>query len=250
MSGAEAVEPLGVGWALSTTLAVTRRNLPALATLGVLLAGAPALLPYLPGASWSGLWSSSEARTFQSFAAVLSGLLQGLLITAATHVVLADRDGGLASLGASAGFMLRRALPVMGLALAVNLGVVVGLFLLVIPGVIVFLNWLVAVPARALEGPGVQRAMARSRELVRGNRWRCLALFLLTYMLPLGALVAAEYAMDALGYGDGSLPDLAAVAVFTTASSLLYSVATAVMFVRLRELRDGTDAGGIEAVFA
>ena len=250
MSGASTVEPLGVGWALSTTLAVTRRNLATLTILGVVLAGVPALLPHLPGASWSGLWSASEARTFQSAAAFLSGLLQSLQIAAATPVVLADRDGRRASLGTTFAFMLRCALPVMALTLATDLGVVVGLVLLVIPGVVVFLNWLVAVPARAAEGPGVQRAMARSRELVLGNRWRCFALFILTYLLPFGALSAAEAVIAAFGYGDGSLPDLAAVAVFTAAASVLYTVAMAVAFVRLRELRDGEDASGIEAVFA
>jgi hypothetical protein len=56
------------------------------------------------------------------------------------------------------------------------LAVAAGLVLLVIPGVVAF-TWFALAPAAVeIEGRGVRDAFRRSRELVRGNFWRVLAL--------------------------------------------------------------------------
>lgn len=56
------------------------------------------------------------------------------------------------------------------------LAVVVGLLLLIVPGVIVFTWFALAAPVAEIERVGVRRAFARSRDLVRGNFWRVLAM--------------------------------------------------------------------------
>ena len=52
----------------------------------------------------------------------------------------------------------------------------VGLILLIVPGVIAFTWFSLAPAAVEIEGRGVRDAFRRSRELVRGNFWRVLAL--------------------------------------------------------------------------
>jgi hypothetical protein len=69
-------------------------------------------------------------------------------------------------------------LPLLGLSLLVGVGLGLGFLLLVVPGVILWTRWSVAVPALVLEGRGVTGSMRRSWELVGGRGWAVWRLFL------------------------------------------------------------------------
>ena len=72
----------------------------------------------------------------------------------------------------------KRAGALFGVALLTGIGVAIGLFLLVVPGLILFTRWSLAVPAVMLEHRSPRDAMRRSRELVRGRAWHVFAVFL------------------------------------------------------------------------
>jgi Membrane domain of glycerophosphoryl diester phosphodiesterase len=72
----------------------------------------------------------------------------------------------------------KRAGALLGVSLLTGIGVGVGLFLLVVPGLILFTRWSLAVPAVMLEGRSPRNAMRRSAELVRGHGWQVFAIFL------------------------------------------------------------------------
>jgi hypothetical protein len=71
----------------------------------------------------------------------------------------------------------KRAGGLLGVSLLTGIGVGVGLFLLVIPGLILFTRWSLAVPAVMLEGRSPRDAMRRSSELVKGHEWKVFAIF-------------------------------------------------------------------------
>lgn len=71
----------------------------------------------------------------------------------------------------------RRAGALLGVSLLTGIGVGVGLFLLVVPGLILFTRWSLAVPAVMLEGRSPRDAMRRSRELVQGHGRQVFAVF-------------------------------------------------------------------------
>jgi hypothetical protein len=71
----------------------------------------------------------------------------------------------------------KRAGGLLGVSLLTGIGVGVGLFLLVIPGLILFTRWSLAVPAVVLEGRSPRDAMRRSSELVKGHGWKVFAIF-------------------------------------------------------------------------
>ncbi len=58
-----------------------------------------------------------------------------------------------------------------------------------VPELFLFTIWSVVAAVAVLERPGGLRALGRSRELVRGNGWRVLAL-ILTLTLPLALIVS------------------------------------------------------------
>src|SRR6476469_9133759 len=69
--------------------------------------------------------------------------------------------------------LLQAVTPVLGqlivVALVAGIGVLIGFFLLVVPGLILLTVWSVAAPVVVLERPPGLAALGRSRELVRGN---------------------------------------------------------------------------------
>jgi hypothetical protein len=71
-----------------------------------------------------------------------------------------------------------RAGALLVVSLLTGIGVGVGLFLLVVPGLILFTRWSLAVPAVMIEGRSPRAAMRRSAELVQGHGWQVFAIFL------------------------------------------------------------------------
>jgi hypothetical protein len=103
--------------------------------------------------------------------------------------------------------LLQAATPVLGqlivVALAAGIGVLVGLILLVIPGLILLTMWSVAAPVVVLERPPGLTALGRSRELVRGNGWRVFGvIFVLNFLVAVLA-GGIEVGADSAGTGVG-----------------------------------------------
>jgi hypothetical protein len=76
--------------------------------------------------------------------------------------------------------------------IAAGLGIALGLFALIIPGIILALRWSVVAQAAAVEREGWLPALKRSGELTRGNYWRILGLLLITGLLSGGVTLAAS----------------------------------------------------------
>lgn len=80
------------------------------------------------------------------------------------------------AIGQTALCALRKIAPVGAVILLVNLAAGLGMLLLVVPGVVLFLMFWVAVPAAVVEG-GVVSALRRSHQLTKGRKWALLGLF-------------------------------------------------------------------------
>lgn len=71
----------------------------------------------------------------------------------------------------------RRAGALLGVSVLTGVGIALGLFLFVAPGLVLFTQWSLAVPAVMIEGRSPRDAMRRSRELVHGHGWQVFAVF-------------------------------------------------------------------------
>lgn len=94
----------------------------------------------------------------------------------------------------------------------VTLGVMVGLFALVIPGIFLAILWLFAGQAVVIEGRGITESLRRSQDLVRGAWWTVFLAYLLIQVvtavaqLALGIIGAAILSVldgTALAWGEG-----------------------------------------------
>jgi hypothetical protein len=172
----------------------------------------------------------SSAPELALFALLIS-LVATTLFTGMVVELVADVQDGRRD--ATPGRLLRAATPVFGQLVAVGivagLGVVIGLILLVVPGLILLTVWSVAAPVVVLERPPGLGALRRSRELVRGNGWQVFGVVLLLGVLV--ALVAGgiEIVAESAGTGAG----IVARVVLGVLTAPISAVAAAVLYFEL-----------------
>lgn len=120
--------------------------------------------------------------------AVIGGLL-GIVgvfwLQGALTEAVADVRDGRADLSLADTF--RRVQPhlwsIVGAGILAGLGIVLGLILLIVPGLVLLTWWSLIVPAIVLEGKPAMESFGRSRELVRGNGWNVFGVIVLTLLI-------------------------------------------------------------------
>lgn len=121
--------------------------------------------------------------------------------------------------------------------------VLLGFLLLIVPGLIVYTRFAVALPVAAIEGERVAAAFGRSTHLVKGRFWPVLGIVIVVILASLfGGILP-----DVLGSIDWIIP----LYVIGLAIALLVDAALSFrLYERLVQLRDGTDTSPVADVFA
>ena len=152
----------------------------------------------------SALLAASGSLIGALLALVLS-IVAGTLFTGMVVELVADVQDGRRD--ASPGQLLRAAAPVLGQLILVGLvagfGIVIGFFLIVIPGLILITVWSVAAPVVVLERPAGLGALGRSRELVRGNGWQVFGVIVILDVLVLVVAALVDGVANSAGTGVG-----------------------------------------------
>ncbi len=163
--------------------------------------------------------------------AELIGLVATTLFTGMVVELVADVEAGRGQ--ATPGQLLRAVSPVLGQLIGVGIlaaiGEVIGFIFFVIPFLILITIWSVAAPVVVLERPGVFAALARSRELVRGNGLRVFAVILLLDVL----LVAVAAAIFVAAQSAGEAAGIVARVVVGVLTAPLSALAAAVLYFEL-----------------
>ncbi len=163
---------------------------------------------------------------------LLIGLVATQLFTGMVVELVADlRDG---RRDASVRQLLQAVMPVLGqllvVAVVAGLGFVVGFILIIVPGLILLTVWSVAAPVVVLERPPGLQALARSRELVRGNGWRVFGVIFVLVILVTIAAGAVELAAESAGTGVGIVVRV----ILGVLTAPLAALAAAVLYFELR----------------
>jgi hypothetical protein len=109
--------------------------------------------------------------------------VQGALVKAVEDV----RDG---RADLSLGETFQRVRPQLG-AIAIasilaGIAVMIGLILIIVPGLVLLTWWILIVPVIVLENRSAGESFARSRELVRGYGWNVFGVLVLTFLILVG----------------------------------------------------------------
>ena len=173
---------------------------------------------------------------------VLSPLATAIIL----HGAFQSMRGRPVSLGESVSAGLSRFLPLLGAIFLSALGVMLGMVLLVVPGIILLLMWYVAIPACVVERTGPVRSLGRSRELTKGYRWRILAIVLIIGVLSAVGRVLIAAVGGALG---SQWAGVALIVLWQGLSGGFGGVLGAVIYYYLRVAKEGVDVDQIAAVF-
>lgn len=176
-------------------------------------------------------------------------LMQGVV----THTVVADLQGRKPTLGESLGVALRSFWVLLGIGIVGGLAMMLGLILLIVPGILIFLIWMVAGPVAIAERAGVGRALDRSRTLTRDHRWWLLLLAVIYFAVSwVLSLLAGMAGVAAGGFNTESALNLVTLIVgpaIQALSTLIWAAMVAAAYVELRSVKEGGGKENIAAIF-
>ena len=178
-----------------------------------------------------------------------SFILQGTVV----FVTINGLNGRKIDLGQAFSAGLNTFLPLLGLAILMALGVFIGFILLVVPGIILSVMWIVAAPTVVAEKRGVMESFQRSRDLTRGHRW---AIFFLALMYGIASMIIG---WAVLGVGMATAGSFAAAAtspinliltpLVNVVSAVISAAGIASIYYELRSIKEGVGAEQIASVF-
>jgi hypothetical protein len=164
---------------------------------------------------------------------IIAGVfLQGIVAQAVRDIQDGVRDLSIGGLFRSVSKVLG---PLLWTAILVGLGVLVGFFALIIPGLVLLTWWCVAAPVVVCEVRTPTEAIGRSRELVRGHGWRVFSVLVVTVLLILIAQLVFVTIASAISDSDVSLTIGSLVAGVLTAP--VFALASAVLYLELLQLK-------------
>jgi hypothetical protein len=171
--------------------------------------------------------------------------LQGALCEAVADV----RDGRVdLSISETLQRVRPRIAPLLGAGLLAGLGIVIGLILLIVPGLVLLTWWSLIVPVIVLERVAAMESFGRSRELVRGNGWNVFGVIILTVLVLLVfSIVIGIISAIALNWLPDEIRGYIQTLVSNTLTAPFLALAWTLMYFRLVELRQQPEPAPVAA---
>jgi hypothetical protein len=162
--------------------------------------------------------------------------LQGALVRAVDDI----RDGRADLSFSETLARVRPQLPAIIVAgVLAAIGIIIGLILLIIPGLFLLTRWILIIPAIVLEGRSAGESFGRSRDLVRGYGWNVLGVIVLTILVLLAFRIVLEIVLFPLSNEFQSfLTELIAGTVATPFAVLAWTL----LYFRLRDAKEPAQA--------
>ncbi len=194
-----ALRPLSTGELLDRTFSLYRSHfglfigifaLPHLAVLAFQVVGIAIQSPgtQLTNILMTALWSLGALFLTM----IVSAASQAATVVAVSQVHL-DRP---ASVMDSFLRVKGQILGVIGLSMLVGLLVGLAFLALIVPGVLLAIQWSLAVPAKVLENRSATEAMSRSSDLTKGNRGRVFVIWILFILLSIGVSLLLQWPIE------------------------------------------------------
>lgn len=159
-------------------------------------------------------------------------LYQGMVVELVRDV----QDG---RLDASIGDLMRSVLPVLGpligAGILAGIGIAVGLFLLIVPGLILLTMWAVIAPVIVIEHRGVFDAFGRSRQLVKDQGWPVFGTVVVAFLIAI--VVSLVLVAIAASLADGPLLRIVFSALASTVTAPIEALVASVLYFRLLAIK-------------
>ncbi len=120
-------------------------------------------------------------------------------------------------------------------AILAGLGIVLGLLLLIVPGLILMTWWAVIIPVVVLERKSAGEAFSRSRALVRGNGWGVFGVIVLMVLLLIGFSLVLNIILSPLA---DWLQSFVSQIVSGTVTAPFVAIVLTLLYFRLRQSKE------------
>lgn len=248
-------EEFRIGRVIDLALGCIRRNLPMFAALTLVLSGLPTAATYLAFGGVPGTTAGFELSWGLGVAWLLSLLGGALLQAAMIRMTVVDLNGGRPSFGDALGTAVQLVLPVIALTFIVIVAAAIGAMLLVVPGIMIYMMWSLAIPVLVEERAGIGGSLSRSRSLTKGARWKLFGLIAIAVFGVLLLQMLASFVVGIIGgAAAGGTGAVIAIMGLNFIASLLFGMffatTMAVAYVELRRTKEGVSVDQLAEVFA
>jgi hypothetical protein len=250
-------DKIDIGRVMQRGFAAIGSNAAAFFLAAIMLVGLPTVvMNYLMLGQVEAVAANPGDPAFWSTYAALilvSILTTYLLQAAVVRSTILDLSGRPIDFGSSLAAALMLLLPIIGLAIVSGIAIGLGFLLLVVPGVILYLMWSVAVPVLVEERRGVFGSLSRSAELTKGSKGRILGLIVIysIFSSMISAVVSLFSGAGMTGTGEIASPLLFAVLAGVTGvvNGVVMAAMLASLYVELRTVKEGASTDSLAAVF-
>ncbi len=157
-------------------------------------------------------------------------LVQGAVVTTVARVSARREPPGVGGALTAAGV---RVVPLVAAGLLATAGILLGLALVIVPGLVLLTWWAVVPQVIMLESPRIIPSFGRSHRLVTGSGWPVFGVVVVTVLVVLAINTALVLALMPVG---GFLSGFLVTAVGNTLAAPFTGVALTLTYLRLREI--------------
>jgi hypothetical protein len=249
-----------LGRVMQRTFKVIGDNLSLFAISGLALIALPVFAASVVRLLYPETWVIGLASVVGGILEFVGSLLmQGVVV----HSAVSGLNGRSIGLGEALGVGARNALPLLWLGILQGLAFVLGLILLIVPGLMLMTAWFVAAPVLVMEKRSVEASFGRSGDLTRGHRWSIFGLLVIYFVLAmiinvavLGLAAAVRVTTAQSGFVTAtqapSLMALATVLISALTSAVqgvISAAGAAAIYYELRTGKEGAAPDQLAAVF-
>jgi hypothetical protein len=159
---------------------------------------------------------------------IAATLYEGMVVGLVRDVQDGRRDSSVRDLIDSA---LPVLLPLIAVGILAGIGIAIGIFLLIVPGLILLTLWAVVAPVVVVERPGIFAAFSRSQELVRGSGWQVFGVIIVAFLIA--AVAGIAFTAIAVSIADGAILRIVFSALASTLTAPITALVAAVLYFRL-----------------
>lgn len=233
------LRPLAFGELLDQAFGLFRRNFMVLAVVSLVCSGLPALLMLMSNAQGG----TGSASLLGVIGLLLSILGSAMASGASTFVVSEQYLGRELAAGDALARTWPKAWQIILTSMGVGIITMLGMILLIVPGVIAFTGLSLAVTIVAVEGLANDKARSRSWDLTKGHRWTVLGLLLIYFVILVIGFMAVAFAgalfggSEALVAPGGGTPALIVNALSSLVTMLINPLLYCIIVVVYYDLR-------------
>ncbi|WP_120495244.1 hypothetical protein [Kiloniella sp. EL199] len=180
---------------------------------------------------------------------IVSTIMSFASAAAVVYGVFLDITGRNINIGECLSKSLSVLVPVILSGLLAYIAIVIGIVLLIVPGIFAAICFFVVIPVVVVERPGIFASLGRSADLTKGNRWSILGLFLIIMVI---AIVLGFVSNFITIFFVGTSLSVVAIVISTVVqviTTTFFLIVGAVTYNNLRNSKEGVSSGEIASVF-